>query len=122
MLHHQLLKEDGILVLHPEGSLQSEDFKAVAEEVDPFIEQNGKLNGMLIEAKAFPGWKDFNSFVSHMEFVRDHHKKIKRIAMVSDAGLAKIAPNIASHFVAAEVKQFPAAEHDAAIAWLHQSA
>lgn len=118
MIQHELLRQRGILILKPEGALRADDFAALAGAVDPYIEQHGELNGLLIEAPSFPGWADFAALVSHLRFVRDHHRLIRRIAVVSDSTLLAVAPKIASHFVSAQVRTFDAADRAAALAWL----
>ena len=118
MIRHELLRDRGILVLEPQGRLQASDFSALAEVVDPYIEQHGGLNGLMILAPSFPGWEDFAALSSHLRFVRDHHRKIRRVALVSDSAVLAVAPKIASHFVSAEVRTFEAAEVAAALAWL----
>jgi hypothetical protein len=35
MLHHELLHDQGILVVMPQGSLEKEDFAMLSQEVDP---------------------------------------------------------------------------------------
>ena len=118
MIHYELLRERGVLTLKPEGALRAEDFVALAGTVDPYIEQHGQLNGLMIEAGSFPGWKDFAALVSHLRFIRDHHRRIRRIAVVSDSKLLALAPKLASHFVSAEVRTFDVADRAAALAWL----
>jgi hypothetical protein len=118
MLQHQLLPDRGILILKPEGALRAEDFTALAAAVDPYIEQNGKLHGLMVEAPSFPGWENFAALLSHLRFVRDHHRQIERIAMVTDSALLGMAPKIASHFVSAQVRTFDASSHAAALTWL----
>jgi hypothetical protein len=118
MMRHELLSEQGILILHPEGALQSEDFSALAAVVDPYILQHGDLKGLLINAPSFPGWDNFAALVSHLRFVRDHHQKIRRIAVVSDNAFLSVAPKIASQFVHAQLRTFDAAERAAALSWL----
>lgn len=120
MLKHELLEDEAILVLRPGGALEARDFEAVAEDLDPFIEEKGGLRGLLIEAEAFPGWKDFGAFVSHLRFIRDHHRRVRRVAALSDSAFLSIAPSIANHFVNAEVRHFEFAEREAAIDWLRQ--
>jgi len=71
MIHYELLRERGVLILKPEGALRAEDFVALAGTVDPYIEQHGELNGLMLEAHSFPGWDDFAALVSHLRFVRD---------------------------------------------------
>jgi len=118
MLRHELLIDKRILVIHPEGPLQSADFERIGKEVDPFIEKHGDLAGLMIEAARPPGWEDFASLVTHIRFVRDHHRRIRRIAVVTDSSFLSVAPKIAGHFVSAEVKTFPAAGREAALAWI----
>ena len=118
MVEYELLQADGILVIRPEGSLEASDFERIAREVDPYIEANGKLHGVMIDAKSFPGWKDFAAFVAHLRFVKDHHRRIEKIAAVSDSSFLSIAPSIASHFVQAEVRHFPHSQLEEALAWL----
>jgi len=118
MITHQLLREDGILILKPSSPLESTDFETLAQEIDPYIEENGKLHGLMIDAEAFPGWKDFASLVAHLRFVKNHHQKIQRIAVVSDSSFLSFAPKIASHFVQAEVKHFSRSQKEEALHWL----
>ena len=118
MIHHELLRERGVLTLKPEGALRADDFVALADVVDPYIEQHGALNGLMIEARSFPGWEDFGALLSHLRFVRDHHRRIRRVALVSDNTLLTAAPKIASYFVSAELRTFDAAGRAAALAWL----
>jgi SpoIIAA-like len=118
MIAHQLLRDEGILIVSPTSPLEAGDFKEVAREVDPYIEEKGFLKGLLLEAESFPGWHDFAGLVSHIRFVRDHHAKIKKIAAVSDSELLSIIPRIAAHFVSAEIKHFASADKQRAIDWL----
>src|SRR5262245_38596579 len=118
MLQHELMRERGILAIEPKGPLEASDFGALAAAVDPYIEQHGDLKGLLVDAPSFPGWDDFAALVSHVRFVRDHHRRIRRIAVVSDSTFLTVAPKIASHFVSAEVRTFDAADRAAALAWL----
>ncbi len=118
MIRHELLRDRGILILKPEGALQADDFTALASAVDPYIEERGALNGLMIEAPSFPGWENFAALLSHLRFVRDHHRLIRRIAVVSDSALLAVGPKIASHFVSAQLRTFDAASRTAALAWL----
>ena len=118
MLTHELLRDKGIVLIRPQGPIEAGDFESVAKVVDPYIEQNGKLRGVLIEAASFPGWDSFAALVSHLRFVRDHHRLITKIAAVSDSAILSIAPHIAKHFVNAEFRHFQANERAVALAWL----
>lgn len=118
MISYELLRDRGILIVTPEGPLDKTDFEALAREVDPYIEAQGKLNGLLIAARLFPGWKDFAALLSHLRFVKNHHQKIKKVAAVTDSGFLSVMPHIVDHFVDAEVKYFAYRDKDCALDWL----
>ncbi len=120
MLTYKLLREEGILVLQPDGPIHAGEFESVATLVDPYIERTGKLKGVMIEAASFPGWDSFAALVAHLRFVRDHHRFITKVAAVSDSTVLSIVPHIAKHFVKAEFRRFHENERKAALAWLQQ--
>lgn len=111
------LAEDGVLVIKPHGPLRREDFDALANLVDPWIESHKKLQGVVISVEKFPGWENFGSFIRHFEFVSTHHRKVKRVALAVDGNLPEVMSKVASHFVEAEIKQFPFAKQEEAITW-----
>jgi tRNA U38,U39,U40 pseudouridine synthase TruA len=118
MLKVELLQDRGVAVLTPQGKLEASDFERAGREIDPFIETHEGLNGLIVHTKNFPGWADFSTFVKHIQFIKNHHRKIRRVAIVSDGEILKIVPAIAQHFAAAELRQFPFDEIDRALAWL----
>lgn len=107
-----------ILTVHPRSALDKNDFTELSRAVDPEIEKHGELAGLIIEAPRFPGWDSFGALVNHVRFVRDHHQHVKRIAVVTDSHLGDAVEHIAAHFVAAQIKHFPAGEAERARAWI----
>ena len=67
MLEFELNSDSGVLVLKPHGPLSADDFTTVTETIDAYIENTGKLNGVMIYAKSFPGWEDFSGLMSHLK-------------------------------------------------------
>ena len=120
MIEYTLDSVRSILYLRLKTALEPGDFAELARTVDPYIEEVGSLKGLVIDAPAFPGWQSFGAMVSHFRFVRDHQKHIKRIALVTASPLGNVAEHLASHFVAAEVKHFPAGDVAAATGWVCQ--
>ncbi len=118
MLDFELLRDKGILIVTPHGPLEKADFERVAKEVDLYLAKDGMLSGVMIYAQGFPGWDSFAAFLAHFKFVRNHQRKIERLAVVTDSDLLKIMPHIAAHFAHPEVKQFPYGEKATALAWL----
>ncbi|WP_156297332.1 STAS/SEC14 domain-containing protein [Mycobacterium paragordonae] len=118
MITYELDAAQSVLLVRPESALDKSDFAALAEVVDPHIEANGDLNGLIISAAKFPGWDSFGALVTHFRFVRDHQKHIKKVAVVTDSHLADVAEHLAAHFVSAEIRHFPAGEQDQARQWV----
>lgn len=106
MLKVDFIESKGIAILEPDGELSSVDFENAAKTIDPYIEKFGNLNGIIIYTKSFPGWDSFASFITHMKFIKEHHKKVSRIAFVTDSPIGSMAENIASHFINADIKHF----------------
>jgi hypothetical protein len=104
MLKIELDEVASIAILSPEGELVKSDFISVAKTIDPYIERVGELKGIIIHVQSFPGWDSFSSLIAHLKFVRAHHKKVSRIAFVTDSPIGRFAENIASHFVNAKIK------------------
>jgi len=120
MIKHEFLKDDGILIIEPVSSLQETDFDILSTLVDPYIQENGKLNGLVIHTESFPGWHDFAAMLAHIKFVKDHHALISKVAAVADEGIIAILPAIADRFVKADVKHFGADDLDEALDWIKQ--
>ena len=118
MIDHSFDAAQGILHLRPKAALTKEDFALIAKTVDPQIEKSGALAGIIIEISAFPGWDSLGAMAAHFRFVREHHKRVKKIAVVTDAKLGEVAEKLASHFVAATIKHFPAGQAEAARKWI----
>ena len=116
-VEHRIVEAAGVLVVEPHGRLSVEDFDAIAMSVDPWIEAGHKLRGVVIHAKAFPGWESIGSFLRHVRFVREHHRKIHRVALAADGKLAKLAPAIVETFISADVRHFAYGELDLALKW-----
>jgi len=116
-ISHRLLPESGVIVVEVKQALRAQDFDALAFTADAWIEAHGDLRGLVIRAREFPGWENLASFLRHMRFIRDHHRKVRRIALAADTKLASLAPGIAEHFIQAEEKSFGYDELDIAIAW-----
>ena len=118
MIEHTLDTALSILYVRPQSSLEEDDFVQLAKTVDPYIEATGDLAGLIIEMPTFPGWKNLKAMVTHFRFVRDHHKLIKKIGLVTDSALGDVAQHLASHFVSAEIRHFSAGDLEAARQWI----
>lgn len=118
MIEHKLDTAHSILYVWPKSSLEESDFDQLAKTADPYIEDTGGLAGLIIEARTFPGWENLGAMAAHFRFVKDHHKHIKKIALVTDSPLGNVAEHLASHFVSAEIKHFPVGGLETASQWV----
>jgi len=122
MIEYSLDSLHSILYVRPKSALEQGDFAQLAKTVDPYIEKTGDLAGLIIETPTFPGWDSLGAVAAHFRFVRDHHRRIKKVALVTDAVLGNIAEQLASHFVAATIRHFPAGQAEAAKQWITSAA
>ncbi|MDX2319575.1 MAG: STAS/SEC14 domain-containing protein [Moritella sp.] len=121
MLNILIDEKNGIAIFSPDEKLSEADFKSATNAIDPYIELHDKLNGLIISTESFPGWESFAGLLSHLSFVKDHHKKIKCIALVTNSALGSLAEHLASHFVSAEIKAFKYSELELAKLWIMSS-
>jgi hypothetical protein len=122
VLKHMIIEPEEILVLEPHAPLEASDFENLAREIDPYIADHGKLPGLMIHAKQFPGWANLDAFLAHMRFIKSHLQNIVRFAMVSDSVLLTDVSKIAAHLVHAQVKHFSESEYADALQWLKAAA
>jgi hypothetical protein len=118
MIEYALDPVHSILTVRPRSSLEQSDFAQLAAAADPYIEEAGGLAGLIIDAPAFPGWESLGAMAAHFRFVRDHHRHIRKIALVTDSAVGSVAEHLASHFVSAEIRHFRAGELEAAERWI----
>ncbi|HEY8037312.1 MAG TPA: STAS/SEC14 domain-containing protein [Methylobacter sp.] len=118
MLNVELDEVNGIATLMPNGALSEKDFETASNVIDPYIEKYGNLKGIIINTKSFPGWESFGSLIKHFKFIKEHHKKVSHIALVTDSVLGDFAEKIADHFVSAEIKHFAFDELNNARRWI----
>ena len=114
---HRVLPESGVIVVEVTEPLRAQDFDAVAATADAWLATHDLLPGVVLHARAFPGWENVGSLLRHVRFVRDHHRAVRRVALAADAGLAELLPRLGEHFVAAELRHFGYDELDDAVAW-----
>lgn len=116
-LDYFLDQSTGVLRIELSAPLTSEDFKELTHDVDSWLEREGALRAIVVHAAKFPGWENLGSMLSQLEFIRDHHQKIRRVALCVDGELPQILSSLVQHFVAAEFKYFPANSLDEAMNW-----
>jgi hypothetical protein len=118
VLDYSILKPEGILVLTPAAPLSREDFAGLSALVDGYLATHTSLHGVLVHSESFPGWDSFAGFTAHVRFVREHERKIDRVAIVTNSPIAGAAAALAKLFITADIRHFAFADYKAALAWL----
>jgi hypothetical protein len=118
VLEYSILKPEGILLLTPTGPLHTEDFAGLSALVDGYLASHTNLHGVLVHSESFPGWDSFGSFTAHFRFLREHERKIDRVALVTDSPIVGAAEAMVKLFISAHIKPFRFADYNLALAWL----
>ncbi len=118
MLNVKLNEMEGIAILEPDGKLSENDFKSASAIIDPYIETSGKLNGIIIYVNTFPGWQSFAALITHLKFIKEHHKKVAHVAFVTNSPIGAFAEHVANHFINAEIKNFSYGELENSVKWI----
>ncbi len=62
----------GIALLEAHDPVDKSDFKRAEKLIDPYINSNGELRGLIIHTKTFPGYNSTGSFFSHINTGSGH--------------------------------------------------
>ena len=119
MISHRVLAAEKIIELEPHGPLGGEDFKALGEIVRQERSHGRMPRGVVVKLGEFPGWRDLDALTAHIEFIRENHEFIRRIAMVSDdVELRIFVEKGIAPLLRCELRFFAAGELAAARAWV----
>jgi hypothetical protein len=91
----------------------------LSAQVSPRPSGHAGARGVRRSAKVGPGGRGAMAAVArHFRFVREHHRQIEKVGVVTKSPMGTIAEQLASHFVAATIKRFPVSELAEAKAWV----
>lgn len=114
-------RERHCLILEPTGSLTRSDLDRLRETFDRVVAETDRAPSLVVHSASFPTWADLGALARHLRFIREHHKMVPRVALVSDARVLDAAPLIARRLVAAEIRHFPDKHLPAALDWVAES-
>lgn len=101
------LSQPTVAVLKPEGALSAADFDALRAAIDGHINRTDIVPNLVIDASHLPHWDSLAALEKHLKFVRDHHRVVKKVAIVGDSPILSVVPALVDHFVGAKVRRFP---------------
>ena len=115
---YELLKDSGVLVVRPSRRISTEDIASLDAAVAPWLQEHGKLSGIIVHAARFPGWESLGSLFRHAWLLSNRHGHVERVAFVIDGTLPELASGLATRLVSAEVRHFAYDDYDSAMAWI----
>ena len=84
------------------------------------LAHHDEVRGLVLhtsEDTGFPGWANVRALVRHLDVVRRHQARIRRIALAVDSDLAEKAPAVVGRLLHPQVRHFDADDLDDALAW-----
>ena len=118
MLNISINKQTSVATLSPHGALSVEDILSATKIVDTYLENGKALKGVIIYTDLFHGWDSFSALLKHLKFIDNHHKKISRLAFVTNSLVGDFAEHLGSHFVHPEVRHFDYEQLAEAESWI----
>lgn len=108
---------DNIIEATVNGTLQVEDFSKLGKTADELIKKHGKLR-VLVDIADFNGWQDMHAAEQHFNFVKGHHQKVERLAVVTGQNWQNWIAAMARVFVHPDVEIFDHKNIDKAKKWI----
>jgi dihydrofolate reductase len=122
MIELNVLKSEGIIQVKVLGKLEESDFKEkIGPIADDMIDEQGRINGLILDVTNFAGWDGLPALLEHFRFVRHHHIYVKRVAVLGDKTWQDILPRFAQLFVNAQIRYFGSDRVDAAETWVNST-
>ena len=112
-------RSDKVLGFKMSGKLHDEDYKKFVPLIDEAILQLGKVR-LLAHFHEFHGW-DAHAVWDDIKFSATHCTTIESIALVGERKWEEYMAKVCSPFTRAKIRYFPAADIEAAWAWLDQA-
>ena len=116
MIKTEAISPKALRLTAPE-KFRSDDFQKLALQVDPLIRQHNNIR-LLIDASKFHGWETISAFKNHVAFIKGHHRKVERIAIIAAHKWQHWLIRIISRFVHPEVRAYDKSTENEALQWV----
>lgn len=107
----------GVLRLTVPDKLRADDFQQIAPQIETLIKQHGRIR-LLIDASGFGGWENIAAFERHIGFVKTHHEKVERIAVIVSHDWQHWVVGTVRVLVHPQVRAFDKGDEGTALRWL----
>lgn len=111
---------ENVVAVTPEGALTEEDFDRLNRAIDEYINRHDAVPNILVHPHGVPHWASLSAMSRHLHFIKEHHRLVKKVAIVGDVGVLAVLPQLVDLFVSAKVRHFPEEKIEAAREWVRQ--
>ena len=116
MIRAELISPAVLRIAVPE-KLKVDDLRQITPQIDSLRKQRGKIR-LLIDASKFGGWENLAAFETHIGFVKNHHQKVDRIAVIIGHDWQRWVVGTIKAFVHPEIRAFDAKSENDALQWI----
>ena len=117
MIDIETKRAENIFILTPKGSITVKDIGTVASTIDDYINEHDAIPSLVFRVSELPHWKDFEAMGAHFRLVKDHHKIVPKVAIVSNSSFLALVRVFVDQFTGARVRRFPEEAFDDAVNW-----
>ncbi|HUZ31467.1 MAG TPA: STAS/SEC14 domain-containing protein [Xanthobacteraceae bacterium] len=107
----------GVVRLTVPEKLKADDFRQIAPQIESIVKQQGRIR-LLIDATGFGGWENISAFERHIGFVKTHHEKVERIAVIVSNDWQHWVVGTVRMFVHPQVRAYDKRDETAATRWV----
>ena len=105
------------LKIVPSKKLTEADFEGLAPQVDATIATRGQVR-LLIDASEFNAWESFAAIQAHASFIKNHQRKVERLAIIVGHDWQHWLVEAARMFLHPEARSFNNSREDEARKWV----
>lgn len=99
------------------GQLEPGAYDGVRADLDAWLARRDRMR-LVLDLREFRGWGGPTALFRHLGIVRGLRDRPERVAIVGEPGWQRLAAQVASQLVRAEVRWFPKPELDRAERWV----
>lgn len=110
---------DNTVELKPKGKINAEDVGQLTEMADALLQRHKEIK-VLIIATDFQGWEDAAALEAHLSFVKAHHEKVAKLALIPGHLWQEGLATFMKMFLHPEIKLFDADHIPDAKTWLER--
>jgi SpoIIAA-like len=116
MIKTEIISTNALRIIAPE-KVNAEDSRQIAPQVDSLISQHGRIR-LLVDASRFNGRENFAAFANHVWFIKNHQRKVERIAVIAARDWQHWVIGAVRMFLHLEVRAFDKSHESEALQWI----